>query len=124
MIGSNHQEIKPGDVVFIHDDTTRANWKMAVIESVKKGADGKIRSANICTPTGRTNCPVARLYPLELSENTTTSIPADGGPEQSMMSRNFNNSYFFMHAYVYACMLGIVKNYNEHVLWCPPRCGS
>ena len=81
VTGNNHQEIKPGDVVLIHDDTTRVNWKMAVIESVNKGADGKIWSANIRTPTGRTNRPVAHLYPLELSEDTTTRT--DDGPEQS-----------------------------------------
>lgn len=81
VTGNNYQEIKTGDVVLIHDDTARVNWRMAVIESVNKGADGMIRSANIHTSTGRTNCPVAHLYPLELSEDTT-STPMDGRTEQ------------------------------------------
>ena len=82
--GNNHQAVKVGDVVLIHDDTARVNWRMAVIESVNKGADGMIRSANIRTSTGRTNRPIARLYPLELTDNTTASISTDDGPEQSM----------------------------------------
>ena len=35
--GSNTQQVKTGDVVLIHDDTLRINWRMAVIESVNKG---------------------------------------------------------------------------------------
>ena len=81
MTGNNYQEIKTGDVVLIHDDTARVNWRMAVIESVNKGADRMIRSANIRTSTGRTNCPIARLYPLELTEDTT-GTPTDGRTEQ------------------------------------------
>jgi len=74
VTGNNHQEIKAGDVVLIHDDNARVNWRMAVIESVNKGADGMIRSANICTSTGRTNRPVAHLYPLEPTEDTTSTL--------------------------------------------------
>ena len=55
--GSNNQKVKVGDVVLIHDDSTRINWRMAVIESVNKGRDGIIRSVNIRTTTGRTNRP-------------------------------------------------------------------
>ena len=63
--GNNEQQVNIGDVVFVHDDSARVNWKLAVIESVNKGADGLIRSANIRTATGRTNRPIARLYPLK-----------------------------------------------------------
>ena len=34
--GSNTQQVKVGDVVLIHDDSPRINWRMAVIESVKR----------------------------------------------------------------------------------------
>ncbi|XP_065918802.1 uncharacterized protein [Dysidea avara] len=83
VTGNNHQAVKVGDVVLIHDDTARVNWRMAVIESVNKGADGMIRSADIRTSTGRTNRPIARLYPLELTDDTTANISTDDGPEQS-----------------------------------------
>ena len=87
VTGSNYQEIKTGDVVLIHDDTTRVNWRMAVIESVNKRPDGMIRSANICTSTGRTNRPVARLYPVELTEDTTNT-PMNGRTEQLTIARD------------------------------------
>ena len=37
VTGNNHQEVKTEDVVLVHDDTPRVNWKMAVIELVNKG---------------------------------------------------------------------------------------
>ena len=72
MTGNNDQRVKAGDVVLVHDDTKRVNWKLAVIESVNKGKDNMIRSANIRTATGRTNCPISRLYPLEVSAAEAT----------------------------------------------------
>jgi len=65
--GKNAQTAKVGDIVLIHDDVPRVQWKLAVIEGVNKGADGLIRSANVRTSTGRTNRPIARLYPLEVT---------------------------------------------------------
>ena len=61
------QTIKVGDVVLIHDDSPRARWKMAVIENLIKGNDGNIRAAEVRTNTGKTNRPIARLYPLEIT---------------------------------------------------------
>ena len=74
--GNNVQHVKIGDVVLVHDDTARINWKLAVIESVNKGADGLVRSANIRTATGRTNRPIARLYPLEVTATEMTVKPS------------------------------------------------
>ena len=45
----NKQLIKKGDVVFIHDDKPRLNWKLAVIEELLMGNDGLVRAANIRT---------------------------------------------------------------------------
>ena len=69
--GSNVQTVKPGAVVLVHDDTPRINWRLAVIEDTISGEDGLVRAANIRTSTGRTNCPITKLYPLEV----TTSEP-------------------------------------------------
>ena len=74
-VGNNDQQVKTGDIVLVHDNTTRINWRLAVIESVNKGADGMIRSANIRTATGRTNRPIAKLYPLEVSAAEATAKP-------------------------------------------------
>jgi len=72
--GNNIQTVKVGDVVLIHDDTPRVQWKLAVIEGVNKGADGLIRSANVRTSTGRTNRPIAKLYPLEVTATEMSGI--------------------------------------------------
>ena len=65
--GTNEQKVKQGDVVLVHDDGPRANWRLAVIENLVSGNDGLIRSADIRTSTGRTNRSIACLYPLEIS---------------------------------------------------------
>ena len=67
--GTNEQTVHIGDVVQIHDDTPRSQWKLAVIEELARGEDGHIRSVTVRTASGRTNRPIARLYPLEVSAN-------------------------------------------------------
>ena len=75
--GINRQQIKPGDIVLMHDDTPRITWKLAVIEELMKGKDGLVRAAKIRTSQGRTNRPIARLIPLEVSLNVTGESTAD-----------------------------------------------
>ena len=65
--GNNEQQVNVGDVVLVHDDSARVNWNLAVMESLNKGANGLVCSANIRTATGRNNHPIARLYPLEVT---------------------------------------------------------
>ena len=65
--GNNKQQVNISDIVLVHDDSARVNWKLAIIESVNKGRDCLTRSANIRTATGRTNRPIACLYPLEVT---------------------------------------------------------
>jgi len=61
--GTTEQTIKIGEVVQIHDDTPRHQWKLGVIEELVKGNDGFIRSVTVRTARGRTNRPIVRLYP-------------------------------------------------------------
>jgi len=63
----NIQVVKPEAVVLVHDDTPRINWRFAVVEDTIAGEDGLVRAANIRTSTGRTNRPVSKLYPLEVT---------------------------------------------------------
>ena len=72
--GSNVQWIRSGNVVLVHDDCPRIAWKLATVEEVLKGNDGLIRAANIRTAQGKTNRPIARLIPLEVSSNTDSGI--------------------------------------------------
>jgi len=71
------QQVKIGDVVLVHDDCPRINWKMAVIESVVTGNDGGVRSANIRTRSGVTNRPVTKLYPLEVTDSDDIELIRD-----------------------------------------------
>ena len=69
--GRNNQSIKTGDVVLIHDDTPRTKWKMAVVEQLMKGKDDYVRAATIKYNGGKTNRPINKLYPLEVSSVDT-----------------------------------------------------
>ena len=65
--GTNQQKVKIGDVVLVHDDTPLINWKLAVVEELIVGNDGLVRAAHIRTAQGRTNRPISKLCPLEVS---------------------------------------------------------
>ena len=67
--GTNEQTVNIGDVVQIHDDTPRSRWKLSVMEGLNRVNDGYIRSVTVHTASGRTNRPIAHLYPLEVSVN-------------------------------------------------------
>ena len=90
VTGNNEQKVKIGDVVLVHDDTPRMKWKLAVIEGVNKGADGLIRSADIRTATGKTNRPIARLYPLEVAASETTSDTSQINSNETSISSTSN----------------------------------
>ena len=62
--GNNLQQIKVGDVVLIHNDGPRVQWKLAVVENLHEGADGLIRAADLHTSSGKTNRPIV---PLEVT---------------------------------------------------------
>ena len=67
-LGRNNQTIKVGDVVQIYDDTPRCLWKLAVVDELIHGEDKLVRSVKLRTNSGFTNRPIARLYPLEVSD--------------------------------------------------------
>jgi len=43
--GINKQEVKVGDVVIVHDDVPRMEWKLAVVERLRVGLNGYVRPA-------------------------------------------------------------------------------
>ena len=51
----------------MHDDVPRLQWRLAMVEELIKGLDGIARAAKIRISTGRTNRPIVKLFPLELS---------------------------------------------------------
>ena len=54
-----------------------------MIESLNKGADGMIHSANIQTTSGKTNRPIARLYPLEVNSSDMDVIAPETDSDSS-----------------------------------------
>jgi len=92
--GRNDQQIKTGDVVLVHDERPRINWKLAVVEDLY---DGIVHSAKIRTKNGITNRPVTRPYPLEsdagtiwdqVSENQDTVSKGNKAVTESSMPVN------------------------------------
>ncbi|XP_060570474.1 uncharacterized protein LOC132728821 [Ruditapes philippinarum] len=64
--GNNSQTIKVGDVVIIHDETPKSQWKLGTIEQLITGKDGLTRAAMVRTSNGHTTSrPIVKLYPLE-----------------------------------------------------------
>ena len=56
-------------MVLIQDDTPHIDWRLAVIEELIVGNDGLVRAAHIRTAQGKTNKPIFKLCPLEVSSN-------------------------------------------------------
>ena len=67
--GNKCQKVRVGDIVQIHNEGPRINWRLAVVEELITGKDGLVRAANIRTSTGRTNRPIIKLYPLEVASS-------------------------------------------------------
>lgn len=51
----------------MYDESPRSTWKLAIVEELITGKDGLTRAAKIKTSRGRTNRPIAKLIPLEVS---------------------------------------------------------
>ena len=77
--GHNEQVINKGDVVMVHDNTSRMQWKLAVVEELIRGNDGFVRAAHIRTDNYRTTRPIVKLYPLEV----TSSVNQSQGREEA-----------------------------------------
>jgi hypothetical protein len=72
--------VKKEDVVLIHDEKPRKEWKLAVIENLIRSADGEIRAADIRTANGKTNRPISKLYPLQMTEPANAPVEISSGP--------------------------------------------
>ncbi|KXJ14005.1 hypothetical protein AC249_AIPGENE4132 [Exaiptasia diaphana] len=75
--------IVQGDVVLIHDDTSRTRWKLAVVTELIPGRVGRVRSGHLRTANGKILVRhVEKLYPLEIREK----------PEYKANSENMEQS--------------------------------
>ncbi|XP_065911263.1 uncharacterized protein [Dysidea avara] len=71
--GHNKEVIKVGDVVIVHDEKPRMQWRLAVVEGLIKGGDNLTRAAHIRMGNYKTTRPIVKLYPLEVSDPHQTS---------------------------------------------------
>ena len=72
----------------------RTRWHLAVIEELIEGLDGFTRVTKIRTKTDKTNRPIAKLYPLEVSvvnETTTTPHTDDSNASDVQVSENVDH---------------------------------
>ena len=58
----------------MYNESPRNTWKLAVIEELITGRDGLVHATKIKTSQGRTNRPIAKLVPLEVSTPTATEM--------------------------------------------------
>ncbi|XP_060574452.1 uncharacterized protein LOC132732105 [Ruditapes philippinarum] len=64
--GNNSQTIKVGDVVIIHDETLKTQWKLGTFKQLITSKDGVTRAAMVRTSNGHTTSrPIVKLFPLE-----------------------------------------------------------
>ena len=66
----------------MHDDIPRVHWKLAVVEKLITGLDGYTRAAEIRTATGKTNRSIAKLFPLEVTEEISNPTVSDSQATQ------------------------------------------
>ena len=79
---SNKKAVAVGDVVLIHDNVPRNQWKMGVVANLHKGKDGLVRSVSLRVPSGNElSRPIEKLYPLEVSDesNVHSNTKTDKG---------------------------------------------
>lgn len=70
MVSKKKRPCKIPDVVLVQEDGLPIDRKMAVIEKLIISEDGKVRAAEIKTANGRTNRPISKLYPLEVTDES------------------------------------------------------
>ena len=64
------QQINIDNVVLVHDDCVRVNWKLAVLERLVERKDLRCHTHK----ERFTNRPVSKLYPLEVTANDTAQV--------------------------------------------------
>jgi hypothetical protein len=94
--GKLEELIQVGDIVLIHGDSLRINWKYARVDSLIRSEDGVVRAVNVWTADGLTNRPISKLYPLEvrakiISPSTASSVPAETVQQLPPVSPNQTN---------------------------------
>lgn len=73
---------KIGEVVQIHGENARVNWRLGVITGLINGRDGIVRSVSLRTSSGHLLRPVSKLYPIEVAESPALASREDHNNDQ------------------------------------------
>jgi len=78
---------RQGELVLLHDERNlRGFWKLAKIEELLKGSDGRVRGAMIRVPSRSSSTilrrPLSRLYPLEIQCRPTAELDEPSSSSQ------------------------------------------
>ncbi|XP_063400135.1 uncharacterized protein LOC134684760 [Mytilus trossulus] len=85
--GNNNEQIKVGDVVLVHDESTRINWKMVIVTELIRGNDGFVRAAKIKMKNTETTRPIVKQYPLEITCNSEKDDTCEQSTTQDIRPR-------------------------------------
>ena len=90
--GHNKQAIGVGNIVVVHDDKPRLQWRLAIVEELIRGRDNLVRAAHIRMGTYKTMHPIVKLYPLEVSSedqcDSDTQVTSDNKTHEEATSDN------------------------------------
>ena len=70
----------------IYNEGSHLDWYLALIEELITGNDGLVNAAHIHTSTAWKNCPVVKLYSLEI--NTLETPTTDDHDQQIYLAAN------------------------------------
>ncbi|GFT76163.1 integrase catalytic domain-containing protein [Trichonephila clavipes] len=89
-------EVRLGEIVLIGDDIKkRMHWPLAKVIRLIPGKDGKIRTVELKTRTGKMLRPIQRVYPLEVQSTETPNDPLNDctitNPISSISSDNLSD---------------------------------
>ena len=90
------EPIAVGDVVIVHDDQPRGQWRLAIVQRLLRGIDGEVRSASVKTQSkkGRSQIlkrPIQKLYPLEVRSSEMTSQKEITSQQEMTSQREFTS---------------------------------
>ena len=88
-------KLKEGDLILIkNDDAPRSHWPLGRVQKTFPGSDGRVRTAEVKTPSGTLLRPVAKLCLLEESVQTRSLLKLNNA-EQCRLLRNFSRRTCF-----------------------------
>jgi hypothetical protein len=77
-----------GDVVLVHNEGLRTNWRLGIVERLIPGADGSPRAAFVRIGNVSTRRALERLFPLESATKNVQCVPRDPQEENEAVVKD------------------------------------